>query len=179
MGGRRLGLLPRWWMRLGLRGRMMVPAVCPALGKRISCCGLATIRSAVRMSDVVSLTVWCLSFRKQRAASCPSARPGCASGKGIRGEPERNEIDGFGHFVFVLGGSPLEYAEGLAPKPCEAGSGRVCGLMCACVRNRHPRGPRRLTARGGRFFSARVESGPPRGARPNRCRGPGNSIATD
>ena len=37
--------------------------------------------------------VWCLSFRKQRAASCPSARPGCANGKGVRRDPKRNEID--------------------------------------------------------------------------------------
>src|ERR1019366_1734493 len=99
--------------------------------------GLATIRLVIRVqvSEVVSLMVWCLSLRKQRAASCPSARPGCASGKGLRGDPERNEIDGFGIFVFVLGGSPLERAEGLAPKPCEAGAGRVCRLMCACARD--------------------------------------------
>jgi len=37
--------------------------------------------------------VWCLSFRKQRAASCPSARPGCANGKGVLRDPKRNEID--------------------------------------------------------------------------------------
>ena len=37
--------------------------------------------------------VWGLSFRKQRAASCPSARPGCANGKGVRRDPKRNEID--------------------------------------------------------------------------------------
>jgi hypothetical protein len=84
--------------------------------------------------------VWGLSLRKQRAASCRSARPGCASGKGLRGDPERNEIDGFGHFVFDLGGSPLERAEGLAPKPCEAGAGRVRGLMCACARDCYPKG---------------------------------------
>src|SRR5450631_4369360 len=109
MGGRWLGLLPRWWMR-------------------------------VQVSDVVTLMVWCLSLRKQRAASCRSARPGCASGKGLRGDPERNEIDGFGHFVFDLGGSPLERAEGLAPKPCEAGAGRVRDLVCACARDRNPKG---------------------------------------
>jgi len=84
--------------------------------------------------------VWCLSLRKQRAASCRSARPGCANGKGLRGDPERNEIDGFGIFVFDLGGSPLERAEGLAPKPCEAGAGRVRGLMCACARECYPKG---------------------------------------
>src|ERR1039457_6417342 len=91
--------------------------------------------------------VWCLSLREQRAASCRSARPGCASGKGLRGDPERNEIDGFGHFVFDLGGSPLERAEGLAPKPCEAGAGRVRGLVCACARDRNPKGVRRCGAK--------------------------------
>src|ERR1700728_5360503 len=97
------------------------------------------MRSVLRVlvSGVVSLMVRCLSCRKQRAASCPSARPGCASGKGLRGDPERNEIAGFGNFVCVLGGSPLERAEGLAPKPCEAGSGRVRGLMCACAKDRY------------------------------------------
>jgi len=39
-------------------------------------------------------------------------------------DPERNEIDGFGHFVFDLGGSPLERAEGLAPKPAKQGGPR-------------------------------------------------------
>ena len=76
-----------------------------ALRGWMSCRGLATIRLVIRVpvSAVVSLMVWCLSLRKQRAASCRSARPGCASGKGLRGDPERNEIDGFGHFVFDLG----------------------------------------------------------------------------
>src|ERR1019366_10030635 len=114
-----------------------MPAGCSVLRGWISCRGLATIRLVIRVpvSAVVSLMVWCLSLRKQRAASCPSARPGCASGKGLRGEPERNEIDGFGNFVFDLGGSPLEGAGGLAPKPREAGAGRVRGLMCACARH--------------------------------------------
>src|ERR1700733_4939396 len=47
----------------------------------------------VAVWGVVSLMVWCLSFQKQRAASCPSARPGCANGKGVLRDPKRNEID--------------------------------------------------------------------------------------
>src|ERR1019366_4033793 len=142
MGERRLGLLPRWWMRSWRGGPVMMPAEGSALRGWLSCRGLATIRLVIRVlvSDVVSLMVWCLSLRKQRAASCRSARPGCASGKGLRGDPKRNEIDGFGHFVFDLGGSPLERAEGLAPKPCKAGAGRGRGPLFACAGGCFPEG---------------------------------------
>jgi len=113
--------------------------------------------------------VWCLSLRKQRAASCRSARPGCANGKGLRGDPERNEIDGSGHFVFDLGGSPLERAEGLAPKPCEAGAGRVRGLMCACARDCDPEGrDARFSGSGSAASKARPR--PPAGTRRSDAR---------
>jgi hypothetical protein len=42
-----------------------------------------------------------------RAAPLPVGETGVASGKGLRRDPKRNEIDAFGNFVFVLGGRPL------------------------------------------------------------------------
>ena len=117
------------------------------------------------VSGVVSLMVWCLSFRKQRAASCPSARPGCASGKGVRRDPKRNEIDRpTGQFRLsfwveapwsALRGWPLSPA-----KQGQAASAASCALARGIVTRR---AETLLAARGGRLRPSRAR---PEGARP-------------
>ena len=81
----------------------------------------------------------------------------------VRGDPERNEIAGFGNFVFVLGGSPLERAEGLAPKPAKRGGPRLRPDVCL-REGLLPEGPetRFSAARGGRPMR-------PSKARPRHC----------
>jgi hypothetical protein len=57
----------------------------------------------------------------------------------LRGEPERNEIDAFGNFVFVLGGSLFGGEKG--QRPSAPHLRRVCGdEALACAKDRHPQG---------------------------------------
>ena len=101
--------------------------------------------------------VWCLSFRKQRAASCPSARPGCANGKGVRRDPKRNEIDRpTGQFRLsfwveapwsALRGWPLSNRTNNAARP----SSRASADRVFCLR---------LTGRNRQLLRSNVDSDP-------------------
>src|SRR3984885_8795284 len=94
----------------------------------------------VAVWGVVSLMVWCLSFQKQRAASCPSARPGCANGKGVLRDPKRNEIDcPTGQFRLsfwveaswsALRGWPLSNRTNNAARPSSRASEDLASCLC-------------------------------------------------
>jgi hypothetical protein len=57
----------------------------------------------------------------------------------LRGEPERNEIDGFGNFVFVLGGSLFGGEKGQRPSaPICAASAAMKRLLARRIVTRLP-----------------------------------------
>jgi hypothetical protein len=53
-----------------------------------------------------------LGHEVQRAAPLPVGETGVASGKGLRRDPKRNEIDAFGNFVCRFGWKALVAREG-------------------------------------------------------------------
>ena len=71
--------------------------------------------------------VWCLSFRKQRAASSARRRDrGVQTERGFAGTPKRNEIDrptGQFRLSFWVEAPLEELLRGAGSKPCEAGAG--------------------------------------------------------